>query len=183
MMTCNYASQATQESQFAMDLLEARGLDMAGPEAEAVAQAYVKDVIMHEVGHTIGLRHNFRSSTIYTMKQLQDPAFTRANAFTGSVMDYTPLNLAVKGEKQAEYVTSTLGPYDYWAVEYAYRQIPAAEEAATLAKIAQRSNAVPTVNPAPTEASSTRLPCLSLPSISASCMARGIVAAVVFPYL
>ncbi len=50
-------------------------------------------------------------------------------------------------------------------------------------QIAQRSNAVPTVNPAPTEASSTKSPSLSLPSISASCMARGIVAAVVFPYL
>ena len=68
---------------------------MTGPKAEAVAQAYVRDVIMHEVGHTLGLRHNFRSSTIYTFKQLQDRQFTQAHGLAGSVMDYLPFNLAL----------------------------------------------------------------------------------------
>jgi hypothetical protein len=138
-LACNYAHESAHEMHFAMDLLEARGMDMDSAEAEAVAQAYVKDVIMHEVGHTLGLRHNFRSSTIYSMKQIQDPEFTRKNGVTGSVMDYTPFNLAASGEKQAEYVMSTLGPYDYWAIEYAYRPIDAAGEKVELAKIASRS--------------------------------------------
>jgi hypothetical protein len=137
---CNYASGVHQEINFAFDLLEARGdFDMDSPKAEKLAQAFVKDVMMHEVGHTLGLRHNFRASTIYTPKQLQDTDFTSKNGITGSVMDYTPLNLAAKGEKQGEYVMSTLGPYDYWAIEYAYRPLDAASEKVELAKIAGRS--------------------------------------------
>ena len=136
---CNYADEGAHEMHFAMDLLEARGMDMDSPDAEAVAQAYVKDVIMHEVGHTLGLRHNFRASTIYSMKQIQDAEFTKQNGVTGSVMDYTPFNLATNGEKQAEYVMSTLGPYDYWAIEYAYKPIDAANEKDELARIASRS--------------------------------------------
>ena len=136
---CNYADESAHEMHFAMDLLEARGMEMDSAEAEEVAQAYVKDVIMHEVGHTLGLRHNFRASTIYSMKQIQDADFTRKNGVTGSVMDYTPFNLAANGEKQAEYVMSTLGPYDYWAIEYAYKPIIAANEKDELARIAARS--------------------------------------------
>jgi hypothetical protein len=71
------------------------------PEADALAQAYVRAVVMHEIGHTLGLRHNFRASTIYSLKQLQDPEFTRQNGMTGSVMDYTPFNLSLKGESRA----------------------------------------------------------------------------------
>ncbi|MYM70008.1 DUF5117 domain-containing protein [Pseudoduganella sp. FT55W] len=138
---CDYMHESATEMGFAMDVLEARGLqDMNGPEADAMAQAYVKSVIMHEVGHTLGLRHNFRASTIYSLKQLQDPEFTRKNSMTGSVMDYTPFNLSLKGEKQGEYVASTLGPYDYWAIEYAYKPIEAAQEKEELAKIASRSS-------------------------------------------
>ena len=136
---CNYADESAHEMHFAMDLLEARGMEMDSAEAEEVAQAYVKDVIMHEVGHTLGLRHNFRASTIYSMKQIQDADFTRKNGVAGSVMDYTPFNLAANGEKQAEYVMSTLGPYDYWAIEYAYKPIIAANEKDELARIAARS--------------------------------------------
>ncbi|NVM75613.1 hypothetical protein FHW83_001400 [Duganella sp. SG902] len=140
-MRCDYMQESAQEMGFAMDVLEARGLlDMSGPEAEAVAQAYVKSVVMHEVGHTLGLRHNFRASTIYSLQQLQDPEFTRKNSLTGSVMDYTPFNLSLKGEKQGEYVASTLGPYDYWAIEYAYKPIEPAQEKEELARIAARSN-------------------------------------------
>jgi len=138
---CDYMQESASEMGFAMGLLEARGeLEMGSPEADALAQAYVRSVVMHEIGHTLGLRHNFRSSTIYSIKQLQDPEFTKKNGLAGSVMDYTPFNLSLKGEKQGEYVTSTLGPYDYWAIEYAYKPIEPAQEKEELAKIASRSN-------------------------------------------
>lgn len=137
---CDYAHESAQEMGFAMGLLEARGeFEMDSPQAESVAQAYVRSVVMHEVGHTLGLRHNFRSSTIYSLAQLQDSAFTSKNGLTGSIMDYTPFNLAVKGEKQGEYVMSALGPYDYWAIEYAYKPIDPAQEKDELARIASRS--------------------------------------------
>ncbi len=138
-LACNYMSQAAQEMHFAFDMLEARGLEMSSPEADKLAQSYVKDVIMHEVGHTLGFRHNFRASTIYSPKQLQDIEFTKVNGITGSVMDYTPFNIALKGEKQGEYGMSTVGPYDYWAVEYAYKEIDATGEKEELARIAARS--------------------------------------------
>jgi hypothetical protein len=138
---CDYMAESAQEMGFALDVLESRGtMDMGSPQSDAVAQAYVKSVIMHEVGHTLGLRHNFRSSTIYTLKQLQDPEFTKKNGMAGSVMDYTPFNLSLKDERQGEYVTSALGPYDYWAIEYAYKPIEPAQEKDELAKIAARSN-------------------------------------------
>lgn len=138
---CDFMQESATEMGFAMDVLEARGTpDMDGPEADALAQAYVRSVIMHEVGHTLGLRHNFRASTIYSLKQLQDPEFTRKNSITGSVMDYTPFNLSLKGEKQGEFVASALGPYDYWAIEYAYKPVDPAQEQQELAKIAARSN-------------------------------------------
>lgn len=137
---CDYAGDAANEMDFALGLLEARGeFEMDSPQAEALAQSYVKDVIMHEIGHTLGLRHNFRSSTIYSLKQLQDPQFTKQNGMAGSVMDYIPFNLAVKGETQGEYVMSTLGPYDYWAIEYAYKPFDSASEKSELSKIMARS--------------------------------------------
>ena len=55
-------------------------------------------------------------------------------------MEYNPANIALKGERQGEYHMSTLGPYDYWAIEYGYREVAAAEEAAELAHIASRSS-------------------------------------------
>jgi hypothetical protein len=126
---------------FAMDLLEARGeIEPDSPQAEALVLATVKDVIAHEVGHALGLRHNFRASTVYSSSQLSDPEFTKKHGLTGSVMDYNAWNIAVKGEKQGEYVMSTLGSYDYWAIEYAYKPIDPANEKEELAKIASRSN-------------------------------------------
>lgn len=137
---CHFAQQAALEMGFASDLLESRGeLDMDSPKIEELAQAYVKDVIMHEIGHTLGLRHNFRSSTIYSMQQLQDPAFTKVNGLAGSVMDYIPFNLSTKGEPQGEYLMSSLGPYDYWAIEYAYKPLTEEQESEGLAKITARS--------------------------------------------
>ncbi|TAK45837.1 MAG: DUF5117 domain-containing protein, partial [Betaproteobacteria bacterium] len=136
---CSYAADAAHELHFASDLLQARGVAMDGPEADALAQAYVKDTILHEVGHVLGLRHNFRASTVYRLEDLRDPEFTRRHGMATSVMDYTPFNLALEGEPQGEYRMSTIGPYDYWAIEYAYRPLDPGEAPAALAKIAARS--------------------------------------------
>ncbi|TAK45568.1 MAG: DUF5117 domain-containing protein, partial [Betaproteobacteria bacterium] len=136
---CSYAADAAHELDFASDLLAARGIAMDGPEADALAQAYVKDTIMHEVGHVLGLRHNFRASTVYRLEDLRDPEFTRRRGMATSVMDYTPYNLALQGERQGEYRMSTIGPYDYWAIEYAYRPLDPGEAPQALAKIAARS--------------------------------------------
>ena len=84
---------------------------------------------MHEVGHALGLRHNFRGSTGVKLEQLRDAAFTRQNGISDSVMDYNGLNLPLENEAVADYNQTTLGDYDYWAIEYAYREIPPENEA------------------------------------------------------
>ena len=137
---CTYAEEAIEHEAFAMSLLEARGeMTLDGPEAEAFIQAKLKATTMHEVGHTLGLTHNFRASTVYTDAQLADREFTKENGLAGSVMEYAPANIALKGEAQGEYHMSTLGPYDFWAVEYGYRELAPERETAELARIASRS--------------------------------------------
>jgi len=137
---CTYMADQAHEFGFALDLLALRdGLDFDGPEAEALAQAVIKDVVMHEVGHTLGLKHNFRSSTTVTQAQLKDKAYTEAHGISNSVMDYNAYNLPLKGEPRASLTNTTLGAYDYWAIEYAYKQIPAEQESAELGRIAARS--------------------------------------------
>jgi hypothetical protein len=116
----------------ALDTTEKRG---ELPE-EYLNQA-LKEVVMHEVGHTLGLRHNFKASAWKTLAEMEDPA--KANEPTvASVMDYSPVNIVAAGVKQPSYYTTTLGPYDYWAIEYGYKPI-SGDENAELAKIAIRS--------------------------------------------
>jgi hypothetical protein len=137
---CEEAETSAQELHYALDLLEARGLELDGPEAEALAKAYLKRTIMHEVGHTIGLRHNFRASTVNDLKKIHDAEFTKVNGIASSVMDYSPFNIAPKGEKQGEYVMSTIGAYDYWAVEFGYKQFPPGHEEVGLNQILAKSS-------------------------------------------
>ncbi len=94
---------------------------------ELVGQA-IKEVVMHEIGHTLGLRHNFKASTFLKNDQLHDVSLTRKVGMVGSVMDYNPVNLAPKGVKQGDYFTTTIGPYDYWAIEYGYKPLTGGTE-------------------------------------------------------
>ncbi len=80
----------------------------------------IKEVVMHEVGHTLGLRHNFRASSIYTVEELKKRR-TTGEAMTGSVMDYNPAIFFADGSLDGHFITPTIGPYDYWAIEYGYR--------------------------------------------------------------
>ncbi|HEX6020056.1 MAG TPA: zinc-dependent metalloprotease, partial [Burkholderiaceae bacterium] len=138
---CQHAGMAAEQLDYALDVLEARGeLDPASPEAQQWVLDYLTDTTLHEVGHTLGLRHNFRSSRIYTGAQLADPEFVRQHGLAGSVMEYSPINLARPGEAAVPAWQLTLGPYDYWAIEYGYKPIAPAQEAGELQRIAARSS-------------------------------------------
>lgn len=80
------------------------------------------DLTAHEVGHTLGLRHNFRASSIYTLAQINSKEFKeKGKPITGSVMDYNPVNINMQdGEVQGSWGMSGIGPYDMWAIEYGY---------------------------------------------------------------
>jgi hypothetical protein len=122
-------------------MMAARGaIDPGGKVPEEFLGQAIKEVVMHEVGHTLGLRHNFKSSTFISLKDVNNPEITRKRGMTGSVMDYAPANFAPTGEKQGDYFSDTIGPYDYWAIEYAYKPIKG-DEKEELAKIAARSSA------------------------------------------
>ena len=139
-LLCRHADNAAEQMAYAMDVLAARGdLDPDGPEAQQFVLDYLKDVTMHEVGHTLGLRHNFRASRAISARQVADPDFTRREAFTGSVMEYAAINLPGPREVASAPFQTTLGAYDHWAIEYAYKPIAAEQEAAELARIAGRS--------------------------------------------
>ena len=64
---------------------------------------------MHEIGHTLGLRHNFRGSAGVTRQQLADKSYTRTHGIGVSVMDYSPPALSLDPRKQGDYYATTIG--------------------------------------------------------------------------
>ena len=120
----------------------------AGPAGATSAQQQekmimqgMKEVVMHEAGHTLGLRHNFKASSTLSLADLNDPEKTKDVGLTGSVMDYAPVNIMPKDMKQGDYYSTTIGPYDMWAIEYGYKPLPGGTEgeAHELRKLAARA--------------------------------------------
>jgi len=139
-MACKYCQGMQQQMNLAAAIFAARGIEAADgkPVPEEFIHQGLKEVVMHEVGHTLGLRHNFKASSWKTLAEINDPAKGAAEGTVASVMDYAPPYIAPKGQPQGLYYTQTIGPYDYWAIEYGYKPI-SGDEAAELKKIASRA--------------------------------------------
>lgn len=86
----------------------------------------IRFVSSHEVGHTLGLRHNFLASAIYTPEQLRDVEFLKENGHATSIMDYARFNyVAQPGDNiPRELLFPRINHYDNWAIEWGYRRFP-----------------------------------------------------------
>merc|ERR1711923_370104 len=99
--------------------LDAAGVQTLDGVPEEFIGPLLKDLIMHEVGHTLGLRHNFKGSQLVSYKEMNSEGFEGPTS--SSIMDYLPVNIAF-GEDvvQGPWTTNTIGPYDMWAIAYGY---------------------------------------------------------------
>jgi Met-zincin/Domain of unknown function (DUF5117) len=131
--------------QFSMGAMNLSLMQNELPSSEAMGEYihdFLRELIAHEVGHTLGLRHNFRGSGMLKPEELNNVEITRKQGLVGSVMDYNAVNLAPQGTKQGDYYTHVIGLYDKWAIEYGYSASNAKsiiEERDYLQTIASRS--------------------------------------------
>jgi hypothetical protein len=89
----------------------------------------IRFVSSHEVGHTLGLRHNYGSSSTVPVEKLRNKAFVEANGHTPSIMDYARFNYVAQPEDKISPVGlyPRIGDYDLWAIEWGYRLLPEAK--------------------------------------------------------
>ena len=122
-LLCRFGEGMDRQGTIARALLAARGAMPAGAAAprEYIGQA-LKALVMHEVGHTLGLRHNFRGSAGVTAEKLSDRAHTERHGHGVSVMDYAPPALSLDPRRQGHFYSPTIGSYDTWAIAYGYSE-------------------------------------------------------------
>jgi hypothetical protein len=88
---------------------------------EAFVGPLLSNLVAHEVGHTLGLRHNFKGSSVYKLDEINSEKMAGKTSHAASVMDYSPVNIRMEiGNKQGDWTMLGIGPYDMWAIEYGY---------------------------------------------------------------
>jgi hypothetical protein len=115
---CSLGHQIHQDVMFAGAVVSATGA--SDLEMERVKKESMTALIMHEVGHTLGLNHNMKASQLFSPEQLNDAEFIAGKCLTASVMDYATLNVTRDRSKQGQYDDVAVGPYDIWAIQFGY---------------------------------------------------------------
>ena len=127
------------KAQYSAGLTVLESADAPPEEIKELHKQFLYYLIMHEMGHTMGLNHNMKASQMLSPKEVNDVNITRKKGMIGSVMDYPAINIALDRAKQGDYYTTLAGPYDLWAIEYGYKPFSDQEEAEGLKKILSQS--------------------------------------------
>jgi len=90
------------------------------PLSEAKQGQLLQYIVAHEVGHSIGLRHNHLASTAYSVADLRNPAFANTRGSNASIMAYGRMNQAAQPGDGVTRVLPIIGPYDEFAIQWGY---------------------------------------------------------------
>lgn len=138
---CTYATGMQQQIAFGQSALLATG---GGDKkiAERYIGEAIKQVVTHEVGHILGLRHNFKASSWLGLDEIRERRLQENEPLVASVMDYNPIIFFADDdlEQLRHFVSPVIGPYDYWAIEYGYAIPEGQSEEKMLTSIAGRGS-------------------------------------------
>lgn len=115
---CDAHDHLHQSTLFGNQVLEVQGLSQIDKREYMKQSLYY--LVLHEMGHTMGLNHNMKASQMLKPNQIHNKAITREIGLIASVMDYPAANVAKDKSKQGDYFTTRPGPYDLWAIEFGY---------------------------------------------------------------
>jgi len=136
-MACTLAQELKAQFTTGLTTLEATGASDA--EIKELHKEFLYYLILHEMGHTMGLNHNMKASQMLSPWDLNNKDITHSKGLQGSVMDYPAVNISLDRNKQGDFYTTKAGPYDLWAIEFGYTPFSPSEEWAGLNKILNRS--------------------------------------------
>lgn len=136
---CSFGVHMQHNNMFGMNALQV--MDYPEEDLKGFQHEGLTMLILHELGHTFGLNHNMQASTLHSPEDIHNKELTSTVGLTGSVMDYSTVNVASDRAAQGHFFDTKPGPYDIWAIEYGYS--PSLEdseaEAERLNAIADRS--------------------------------------------
>lgn len=114
---CNMAGHLQMNNMLGQALAK---VNNAGPQAsKEIVEEAIYYLMLHEVGHTLGLNHNMKATQARAYAEAHDKD-AQGDGLAGSVMDYPSINFAPPGEEQAHYYTVRPGTYDIWAIQFGY---------------------------------------------------------------
>lgn len=136
---CGYAKGMQQQLALVQHAMIATGVGEKKLPERFIGEA-LRETVTHEVGHTLGLRHNFKASSWLSLEEIIERRNNTDEPTTASVMDYNPLLFFAddSAENVRHFTTPTIGPYDEWAIEYGYAVSQEQSEEEMLKAIASR---------------------------------------------
>src|SRR6056297_1293853 len=137
--TCSIGHHLHMNNLFGRNALMA--MNATDEELEGYNKEALTMLILHELGHTFALNHNMQASTLHSPEEIHDKELADTIGLTGSVMDYSSVNVNSDRANQGRYFDIKPGPYDVWAIQFGYTTIPDDPEAeqAALDEILARS--------------------------------------------
>jgi hypothetical protein len=135
------AANGMSNHQMALGSTIADAFGMGDAMKKEVARQLMYRLILHEVGHTLGLTHNMRASTLQSFEDIKNVEKIKKEGLANSIMEYPAFNYQLNEKQQAAYCDENIGPYDFWVIEYGYSPSltdPAAE-LVRMKKITDRS--------------------------------------------
>lgn len=127
---CSASVMMQSNNLFGQAAVEAMGLNEASN--DRLIRESLRRLVLHEVGHTLGLNHNFKGSNLLTYDEIKNKETTYERGLCSSVMEYPSINFSLLPENQGLYYDTIPGPYDHWAIRFAYSEVDEADLKAIL---------------------------------------------------